>query len=191
MPKLDNQTILLAFVAVTGLAVLLQAIILLAIFVTMRKAIRSIREESESLRSSIMPVIYDTRDFLASTQGVLANTQDFLVNAQGFLTNAYGVFTRVAPKVEAAAADLVEITNVLRTQTAEMQSSATEIMERVRKQSNRLDEMFSNLLDTVDRAGGFVAEAVSKPVRQVSGMLRSVKAIVESLRAPLAQRRPI
>jgi hypothetical protein len=67
MPIPDNQTLLLAFVALTGLAVLLQAIILLAIFITLRKAVRSVREESEKLRSSLMPIIYETRDILVGT----------------------------------------------------------------------------------------------------------------------------
>ena len=61
MPNLDNQTIQLIFIAVTALAVLLQAIILLAIFVTVRKAARSVREEVEDLRSSIMPIVDTTR----------------------------------------------------------------------------------------------------------------------------------
>ena len=162
---------------------LLQTILLLAIAVAVRKTANSIREETENLRTSIMPVIYDTRDLLASTQASLANAQEFLTIAQGF-------YARVAPKIEAATTDLVQITQGLRQQTAEMQTSATEILERVRRQSNRLDEMFTNLLNTVDRAGGFVVQSVSKPVQQVSSVLRSVKAIIESLRKPLASRRP-
>jgi methyl-accepting chemotaxis protein len=190
IPKLDNETILLAFAVVTGLAVLLQAIFLLAITVAVRKAANSIREEAENLRTSIMPVIYDTRDLLANTQTGLASAQTSLASAQEFLVNVLGLYTRVAPKVEAATTDLVQITQGLRQQTAEMQASATEILERVRRQSNRLDEMFTNLLNTADRAGGFVVESVSRPVQQVSSMLRSVKAIIETLRKPLAPRRP-
>jgi len=190
MQKLDNETILLAFAVVTGLAVLLQAIFLLAITVAVRKAANSIREEAENLRTSIMPVIYDTRDLLANTQTGLASAQTSLASAQEFLVNVLGLYTRVAPKVEAATTDLVQITQGLRQQTAEMQASATEILERVRRQSNRLDEMFTNLLNTADRAGGFVVESVSRPVQQVSSMLRSVKAIIETLRKPLAPRRP-
>ena len=64
MPKMDNETILLAFAVVTGLAVLLQTILLLAIAVAVRKTANSIREETENQRTSIMPVIYDTRDLL-------------------------------------------------------------------------------------------------------------------------------
>jgi methyl-accepting chemotaxis protein len=168
--------------------VLLQAIFLWAISVAVRKAANTIREEAEDLRTSVMPVIYDTRDLLANTQTSLASAQAGLASAQEFLANAQGFYTRVAPKVEAAADDLVQITQGLRRQTAEMQSSATEILERVRKQSNRLDEMFTNLLNTADRAGGFVVQSVSRPVQQVSSMLRSVKAIVETLRKPLPRR---
>jgi uncharacterized protein YoxC len=184
MPKLDNETILLAFVAVTGLAVLLQAIILLAIFVTMRKAVAYFREETENLRSSIMPVIFDTRDLLANTQGTLTNLQEFLTNVQGF-------FNRVTPKVESVADDVMQITQTVRVQTAEMQTSAVEMMAKVRRQSERVDGMISGALDSADRAGSFVAEAVGRPVQQVLRVLRSAKAIVESLRAHRTMRQPV
>jgi len=68
MQILDNQTILLAFVVVIGLAVLLQAILLLIIFITLRKSASFIREEAENLHSSLMPVLFDTRDVLASSR---------------------------------------------------------------------------------------------------------------------------
>ncbi|MFY9855652.1 MAG: hypothetical protein WAK26_17415 [Terracidiphilus sp.] len=188
MPKLDNQTILLALAIAIGLAVLLQTIILLAMFVTMRKVVSAVREEAESLRAAVMPVIYDSRDVLASSRDVLANSLVFFGNSQKFLTDAQGFFTRVSPKIESTASDAAEITRVLRTQAAEMQASTMEIMERVRKQSDRMDAMVSHFLDTVDRAGGYVTEVVSTPVRQISGVLRSVKAIVESLRGAGATR---
>ncbi len=155
MPKLDNETILLAFVAVTGLAVLLQAFILLAILVSVRKAARAVKEELEDLRSAAMPFIYNSRD----------------------------LFSRLAPKIEETVGDLSEIAHGLRLQTEEMQTSATEIIEKVRRQTSRLDSMVTSVLDAVDRAGGFVAEAVSKPVRQLSGLVASIKAILESLRS--------
>lgn len=184
MPKLDNETILLAIAVVAGLALLMQAIILLAIFITMRKSIKSLREETEDLRSSVTPFLYDARELLANTQAILTNAQEFLANAQGF-------FTRMVPKVEAATVDAVEITHKLRAQTEEIQSSATEILERVRRQSDRLDDMLTRFLDTVDRAGGFVVQVVSRPVQQVSHVLGAAKAVFESLRASRRQRGPV
>ena len=155
MPKLDNDTILLAFVGVTTLAFLLQMFILLAIFVVVRKAAKGVKDEIEDLRSSMMPIIYNSRD----------------------------LFSRLGPKVEATVDDLSAIAHGLRTQTAEVQISAIEIMDKLRRQTNRLDHMFTTVLDAVDRAGGFVAETVSRPVRQISGLLASMKAVIESLRA--------
>lgn len=181
MLKLDHETLMLACIALIALAIALQTLILLLIFVAMRKAAKSLREEAESLRASVMPVLFDARDLLANTQGTLANAQEFLVNVQGFVT-------RIMPRIEATTADAVEISRRLREQTAVMQSSAIEIMEKVRRQSDRVDDMFSRFLDTVDHAGGFVAEAVSRPVRQVSGILRSAKAIIQTLRTPAPRR---
>jgi DNA anti-recombination protein RmuC len=180
MLKLDHETILLAFAVVTGLAMLLQTIMLLAITVALRKAANAVREEAENLRTSVMPVIYDTRD-------LVANTQIMLTSAQEFVSSAQGVLNRMGPKIEAATGDLAEIALGLRVQTAEIQTTAMEILNKVRKQGNRLDEMCTGLLDTVDRAGGFVANAVSAPVRQVSRILGTVKAVVESLSKPVAR----
>jgi len=181
MPKLDHQTLLIACIAAISLAMLLQTLILVLIFVAFRKAAKSLHDEAANLRASIMPVIFDARDMLANTQGTLANAQEFLGNAQAMLT-------RVTPRIESVTSDAVEITHRVREQTAEIQISIQEMMERVRRQSEHLDRMCSNLLDSLDRAGGFVVETISRPVQQVSGILRSAKAIIETLRAPAPRR---
>ena len=154
MPKLDNQTIQLALIALIALAMLTQAFVLLAIFVAMRKAAKGIREQIEDLRFSIAPVIENARDF----------------------------FTRLAPKVEQTTDDLAALTRALRVQTADVQSAATEIVARARRQASRLDTMLSSALDAIDRANAFVTDAIAKPMRQVSAILASAKAVVESLR---------
>jgi hypothetical protein len=181
MPKLDNETILLAFAVVTGLAMLLQTIFLLAIVVAARKAAKTLQIEAENLRSAVTPVLFETRELIASTQGVLAGAQELIANAQVFVR-------RVTPKIEDAAGDLAEITKGLRVQSIEVQSSVLEVLDRVRRQSGRLDDMFTSLLNTVDRAGNFVTDVVSKPVRQLSSILAMVKAVVDSLRGPLVRR---
>jgi uncharacterized protein YoxC len=155
MPNLDNQTIQLVIVAVTALALLLQTIFLLAILVIVRKTARSVEEKIEDLRASLTPVIYNTQDLLA----------------------------RVTPKVEATVEDLAKMAKGMRVQTEELQATTKEVVERLRAQVSRVDSMLSGVLDAVDRAGNFVADAVNKPIRQISGLLASVKAVVESLRA--------
>jgi ABC-type transporter Mla subunit MlaD len=181
MPRLDNETILLAFAVVTGLAMLFQTFFLLAILVAARKAAKTLQVEAASLRSTVTPVLFEAREMIANTQGVLGSAQELIANAQEFVR-------RVTPKIEDAAGDLAEITNGLRAQSVDVQSSVLQLLDKVRKQSDRLDDMFTSLLNTVDRTGSFVTDIVSKPVRQLSSILAMVKAVVDSLRGPVVRR---
>jgi arginine deiminase len=154
MPSLDNQTIQLILVAAVAVALLIQVIVLLAAFIAMRKAARAIGETVEELRDSVIPVIDTTRDLVQ----------------------------RIAPKIDAAADDLAALTHSLREQAVDVQKVADEIIGRARRQAVRVDKLFSNVLDAVDRAGSFMADSVAKPMRQFSALLASAKAVVESLR---------
>ena len=164
MPVWNNETLLIAFVALTAIALSAQAIILFAIFLSLRKAAKAVKEDIDDLRASILPVVDHTRDVIA----------------------------RLAPMVEAATNDVMEMVRTLREKSVELDESVSEILERLHRQTARVDGMLSGALDTVDRAGEYVAEAVSGPVRQVSAVLASIKAIVGALRAPSpASRRTI
>jgi ABC-type transporter Mla subunit MlaD len=159
MLSLDHGTVELILIAVTAGALLFQAIVLLAIYLAVRKASRSLLGQFEDLRSSVMPLIYNARELL----------------------------TKVAPKVEAAVTDIADISQRLRVQVGDVEDveeSAGMILDRVRLQAGRLDAMFTSILNAIDQAGEYVAETVNRPLRQVSGLLASVKAIVESLRSP-------
>lgn len=162
MPNMDNESILLAFAVVTGLALVFQTIVLVTFFISMRKAAAAIKDEVDEMRSAIVPLVYNTRDLCSRLGPKIESTID---------------------KIETTVDDLSEIAHGLRIQTAEVQMATLEIMGRVRRQSDRIDGMFSNALDVVEHAGGFLANVVSKPVRQVTGVVASVKAIVDSLRA--------
>ncbi|HEY1805666.1 MAG TPA: hypothetical protein VGG45_14415 [Terracidiphilus sp.] len=154
MPKLDNQTVQLALIALVAAAMLVQAFVLLAAFIAMRKAARSMDDKFEAFRSSVTPLIDNTRSLV----------------------------TRLTPKIEETADDLAALTHSLRVQSADLQTAANEMIARARVQGNRIDSMFSHVLDTVERTGNFMSDAVNKPIRQFSAILSSVKAVIESLR---------
>lgn len=155
MQNLDHETIELAFVGVAALALLTQTIILFFIYRGVTKAVKSLKDEIEDLRSAVMPIVDTTRDLVV----------------------------RLTPKVEATVTDVAELARGLRAQVADVEASVEEILGRVRKQTSRMDTMFSGTLDAVDRASTFVTETVGRPVRQLSGLLAGIKAIIESLRA--------
>jgi len=65
----------------------------------------------------------------------------------------------VGPKDRIVASDFAALTHGLRTHGIKLEESATDILERVDRQSNRVDTMLTNMLDTVDRAVAVVAES--------------------------------
>jgi len=154
MPTLDSQTIELAFIAVAALALILQTIFLIVLATTISKSARSALEEIENMRSAVMPVIYNAREMI----------------------------TRVSPKIEEAADELTQLTHSLRAQTADVQAAASEVIDRVHRITARLDGMASTVLDNVERAAEFMSETVAQPMRQITGVVASVRAIVDALR---------
>jgi len=152
---MSHETIELLCVALGALALAMQAFILLAIYIGISKSTKQMKEQVEEMRSSVMPIVDTTRELLV----------------------------RLTPKVESTVTDISELAHKLRTQAADIEVAVDQILVRVQKQTSRIDTMFSGTLDAVDKASVFVAETVSKPVRQLSGVLASIKAIVESLRA--------
>lgn len=160
---MNNATIELACIALGALALLIQSIVLLAIFLGMGKATKKMQEEIEDIRSSVMPVVKDTRELVES---------------------ARALFIRLSPKVESTVTDVAEMTRNFRAQAADVEVSVEEILGKARKQAGRIDSMVSGTLDAVDKAAVFVTDAVGKPVRQLSGLLAGLKAAVETLGAP-------
>jgi methyl-accepting chemotaxis protein len=152
----NTQNLLLAIVAVGAFALLLQTIFVIALLVVMRKAVKRVQEEMDHYRTALMPLILKTRDLVQN----------------------------IAPKLEDTADDLTVISKRLREQTVEIQMAANDIIDRTRLQANRVDSMITSVFDRVERAGVFVSDSVSKPMRQLTGIIASVRAAVETFIEP-------
>lgn len=154
MPKLDQQTVQLIIVVAVAVALAIQAIALVVALVIMRKLAKSVQKDLEQVRSVALPILTDVRELV----------------------------TRVKPRIEEATLDITVLIHALRDQTADIQSAADDIIVRAKRQASRIDTMFSGVLDKIDRASEFLADTVSKPMRQFSAFLASAKAVVEALR---------
>jgi methyl-accepting chemotaxis protein len=158
-----NETLLLVFVACTGAAVLMQAFVLLAMYIALRKAMKMAQQEIDEMRTNVLPLVTETKELL----------------------------TRFGPKIEAVADDFAELTRGIRTQSALIKSSASDIVERVNRQAGRIDRILTGVLDMADRAAVVLADAISVPLRQVSAIAAFVKAALSSFRTtPEQQRAP-
>jgi uncharacterized protein YoxC len=165
---MNHDMIELAFVGVAALALVMQTLILLAIYLGVTKSTKSIKSDFEEFRSSIMPTVDKARELVEKTRTLV---------------------DRVSPQIESATTDFAELAHLLRAQAADAEAALGLVLERVRAQTGRIDQMLSGTLDVVDKAGGVITHAVEKPVRQISGLLAALKAIVESLRS--SEGRPV
>jgi ABC-type transporter Mla subunit MlaD len=158
MPHFDPQTLQIVVAGVVAGTLLLQVILLVVILFGVRKAAAAVREDLNEIRASVTPLIKQSHELLV----------------------------RVGPRIESTTDDLAVITHSLREQTTSVQATVTDISERTRHQAGRVDFMVTSALDKVDRAGAIVNDTVAKPLRQVTGILAALRAVVENLRTPQA-----
>jgi signal transduction histidine kinase len=147
---MNNETLLVIFVALTGVALLIQAIVMLVAFLTIRKTVVSLQSDVHEMRASAMPIIEKSRDTLE----------------------------KLAPKIESVSTDITEVVRTLREQTQQFQIVAGDVLDRVHRQTSRVDNMFTGVVDGVEHASNVVVDTVSRPVRQVTAFLAGAKAFL-------------
>jgi hypothetical protein len=162
MVSSTETTILIFFVALTGIAVLLQACVLLAIYLSLRKAARSMTEAAEDLKTTVIPMTHSARALL----------------------------DRITPQIITVSAGLADLTELLKKESKGVSASASEIMERVNRQTKRLDEMLTIGLNAVEKAGVVVESTVAAPVRQINGIMAAIRAVIETYRSTPSRHKP-
>ncbi len=157
---MDSQTLLIIFVGLTGFAVLLQACVLLALYFTVRKATEAVQQKIDELKANYFPLISASRDLME----------------------------RVAPQIVTISTGIADLTEMLQSESQSVRLSVSEIMERVNRQSERLDSLVTTGLDTIEHAGNAFEHAVSQPVRRANGLVAGVKAAIASYRSSFGSR---
>lgn len=152
---MDNHTLLIIFVALTGVSVLIQAIVLIGILSAITKAAKVVTENTNDLKATILPIVHSTKELVE----------------------------RISPQVVVVTSGLAELTEVIRRETKDVHISASEIMGRVNRQTERLDAMVTSALDVMEKTGVVLENAVATPVRQVNGVFAAVRAVIDTYRA--------
>jgi len=142
---MDKLTV---FIALTGIAVLLQAGVLLAMYITMRKSTGHMEALAAELKTKVLPTIDQAQQML----------------------------TQMRPRVETIVANVEETTNLLRGQLARIDATVNDVVDRARLQIIRGDEMLTRTMDRVEQTTDIVQKTVVSPVRQFSGLMQGITA---------------
>ncbi len=141
------------FIGLTAVAVLLQAGVLIAIFVVLRKTSLKMEALANEVKTKVLPTI----------------------------AQAEGMITEIRPKVESIAEEVKESTAKVRSEIERVDATISDVMDRARLQIIRADELFTRTLDRVERTSDIVHKTVVSPVRRISGLMQGLTVGLEFL----------
>jgi hypothetical protein len=141
------------FIFLTGAAVMLQAGILLAMYLAMRKSSARIEAIVIEVKTKVLPTV----------------------------EQAEAMLTEISPKLQVIADNLQDSTMVLRDQVQRVDATVKDAVDRGRLQIIRADELLSRTLDRVEQTTDMVHNTVISPVRQLSGLMQGITVALEFL----------
>lgn len=149
------------FIGLTGFAVLLQAGVLLAMYIAMKETGARFEALAAEVKTKLMPAA---------------------VEVQGLLTD-------LRPKLVIISDNLQETTAALRSQVLRVDAAVSDTVDRARLQVIRADELLGRTLDRVEQTSEMVHKTVISPVRQISGLMQGITVGLEFLFAGRATRK--
>lgn len=145
---MDKLTV---FIALTGIAVLLQAGVLLAMYVAMRKSSERLEAIASEVKTKVLPTVEQAQEML----------------------------TVMRPRLEVIVDNLAGATTVVRSQVERVDATVNDVMDRARLQIIRGDELLTRTMDRVEHTTDIVQRTVVSPVRQISGLMHGIGAGLE------------
>jgi hypothetical protein len=153
--EMNHETIwLIVFVALTAFALLVQAIAMVAAFFLVRKTINTLQGQINEVRATALPMLNKTKETL----------------------------DKIRPKIESIADDMADLSSRVRAESVDVQAKASDILERVHRQTSRVDAILTNALDGVEHASNVVSGSVVKPARKMSAFLSAAKAFLSVMK---------
>jgi hypothetical protein len=102
------------------------------------------------------------------------------------VNSARSLVEDLTPKVKHIASNLVEVSDILRSEAQHITVSVSDVVERTHQQAARMDHIVSSTLNGIGHATAAVQEGITAPIRHLSGVLEGLRAGLGSLR----RRRP-
>lgn len=143
-----RDLILTIFVAVTAVAVIIQMVVLLALYFSVKKTTTRVNALADKFEAVGMPMLESARTLVVDSR----------------------------PKIEGMIESLSSSTQIVRAQVERLDSTVTEVVDRTRLQVIRADQLVTRTMDRVEETTELVHHTVMSPMRQLSGLMTGVMA---------------
>jgi uncharacterized protein YoxC len=148
-----NSRLLMIFVGMVAVALVAQAIALIAMAIGAAKTRKRVLAIVEEVRAKAMPALDSTQEFI----------------------------TNYAPKMMSLAENLVETSNVIRSKATEFDATLSDVNSKARAQTARVDEIVTSVLAGTSELVTAVQQGIRVPVREFNGLMNGLKAGVDVL----------
>jgi hypothetical protein len=146
-----DDTLLRIFIAVTTFAVVIQAGILVGLYLTVRKSTAKVDALAEDIKTKALPTMDTVQTFLVETR----------------------------PKLDTLTSNITESSTLVRNQISRIDATLTDALDRTRLQVIRADELLNRTMDKVEETSDVVHKTVISPLRQVNGLMAALSTGVE------------
>lgn len=151
------------FIVVTALAIVVQAVILIALFVQLRRTAARIEQTVADLNTKIGPV----------------------------LSRVQILVDEISPRLNSIVSDASELSRLARGQAQKMDRILSEALERVRMQLIHVDQILTGAMEAVEEAGSNLRHTVWGPVVKATALIRGVQAGIDFFRTARQNRQPV
>jgi hypothetical protein len=146
-----DDNLLKVFIAVTTFAVVVQAGILVGLYLTVRKSTARMEALATEVRSKALPTMETVQSMLLELR----------------------------PRIEVISINAAESSNLVRNQLARIDATLTDALDRTRLQVIRADELLNRTMDRVEETSEVVHKTVLSPLRQVNGLMAAISTGVD------------
>ena len=148
------QTWVPVFIVIACIAIIFQTIMILAMFVAIRRMGQRAEKIADELQARVTPI--------------LSRVQALVDDAQ--------------PKIASIMTDATEITRTARSQVQRVDRVMVEAVDRLRLQLIHADQILTGALETVEETGAQLRRTIWRPVQSVSALVRGIQVGLEFLR---------
>jgi len=150
------------FIAVTAAAVVLQMLILFAMFLVMRGLRGRMEQLADKVEDTTSTVQTRVLPLLDSATSMQQQVKEFLDTSR--------------PRIETLVENLSAMSTTARGSVERVDATVNDAVDRVRLQVIRGDEMLTRTMDRIEETSEKVQHTVMSPVRQVSGIVQAISA---------------
>lgn len=148
---MENVNLLIAFIVVTAFAVVIQAGILVALYLSIRKSSARMETLATEVKTRALPAV----------------------------ETANSMLVELRPKIDSIADNLSHTTTLMRAQMERLDATVSDAIDRARLQVIRADELVNRTMDRVEETTEVVHKTVLSPLRHVTGLMQGLSTGLE------------